>query len=495
VEQSPISILVLDKNGNIEYANQQFMESSGFRMEDLSGMHPSSLFADGEKKGVFDTIWKEVSGGNIWRGEILSIHKNGEKYWEEVVISPIYDEEGAISSFIFYKKNINEQKKLEEQFRQSQKMEAVGRLAGGVAHDFNNLLTVIIGYSEVILAQIAEEDPQYNKIKQIDKAGRRAEGLTRQLLAFSRKQIIQPKIISLNQMINDMEKMLQRLIGEHIELQTILSSELGNLYADPSQIEQVVMNLCINARDAMPEGGTLTIYTENVHLSKAEESKYFNAAPGSYIKLSISDTGTGIDETLHAQVFEPFFTTKEKGKGTGLGLSTVYGIIKQSGGTIWVESEIGKGTSFNMLFPRSSDSIENETVTAAASFDVRGSETILVVEDEDALRALTVEMLEENGYTVLKAEDGEAALAISIKYNKRIDLLLTDVVMPKMSGRKLAEEIIKIHPEIYILYMSGYTEDAIVHHGVLEGSTEFIPKNFKPTALLQKIRKIFNQTV
>ena len=494
VEQSPVSILVLDESGHIEYANQQFTDSSGFRMEDLKNMHPASLLAKDEQAGLFDIIWKDVNDGNIWRGEILSIRKNGEEYWEEAVISPIYDEEGTVSNYIFYKKNISEQKKLEEQFRQSQKMEAVGRLAGGVAHDFNNLLTVIIGYSEVMLSQIAEEDPLYRKIKQIDKAGRRAEGLTRQLLAFSRKQIIQPKIISLNQMINDMEKMLQRLIGEHIELQTILSSEPGNLNADPSQLEQVLMNLCINARDSMPDGGTLLIYTENVHLKEADESGFYDAAPGAYIKLSISDTGTGMDEKLRAQVFEPFFTTKEKGKGTGLGLSTVYGILKQSGGSIWVESEIGKGTTFNMLFPRSAECIENEIEIQAGLLDIRGSETILVVEDEEALRALTVEMLEENGYTVLKAEDGEAALSSSIKYNNRIDLLLTDVVMPKMNGRKLAEEIIKIHPEIYILYMSGYTEDAIVHHGVLEGSTEFIPKPFKPTALLQKIRKIFNQT-
>ena len=495
VEQSPISILVLNEKGHIEYVNQQCTDSSGFHLEDLKGRSPASLLAGDKQYGLFDTIWKEENAGNIWRGEILSKRKNGEEYWEEVVISPIYDEEGTISNYILYKKNISEQKKLEEQFRQSQKMEAVGRLAGGVAHDFNNLLTVIIGYSEVILAQIAEEDPLYRKIKQIDKAGRRAEGLTRQLLAFSRKQIIQPKIISLNQMINDMEKMLQRLIGEHIELQTILSNEPGNLNADPSQLEQVIMNLCINARDAMPDGGTLLIYTENVHVNETDKSDFYDTAPGPYIKLSISDTGSGMDEKLRSQVFEPFFTTKEKGKGTGLGLSTVYGIIKQSGGTIWVESEIGKGTTFNMLFPRSTESIENDFDAHTDLLDVQGSETILVVEDEDALRTLTVEMLEENGYTVLKAEDGEAALSISIKYNNRIDLLLTDVVMPKMNGRKLAEEIVKMHPEVFILYMSGYTEDAIVHHGVLEGSTEFISKPFKPTALLQKIRKIFNQTV
>jgi signal transduction histidine kinase len=348
--------------------------------------------------------------------------------------------------------DVTERHTLEESLRQMQKMEAVGLLAGGVAHDFNNLLTVINGYVELAAEELPAGHPAAEALEHIEQAGRRATALTRQLLAFSRKQILKPEVLNLNHLVANMEKMLQRLIGEHIELQTILNSELGNLNADPSQLEQVIMNLCINARDAMPDGGTLIIYTENVHLNKSNESNYYDAAPGAYIKLSISDTGTGMDEKLRSQVFEPFFTTKEKGKGTGLGLSTVYGIIKQSGGTIWVESEIGKGTTFNMLFPRSTESIENDFDAHSDLLDVQGSETILVVEDEDALRTLTVEMLEENGYTVLKAEDGEAALSISIKYNRRIDLLLTDVVMPKMNGRKLAEEIVKMHPEIFILY-------------------------------------------
>jgi len=382
---------------------------------------------------------------------------------------------------------------LEEQFRQSQKMEAIGRLAGGVAHDFNNLLTVIIGYSELILGQIAEEDSLYHKVRQIDRAGRRAEALTRQLLAFSRKQILQPKIINLNQMIGDMEKMLNRLIGEHIELQTILADELFFLKADPGQIEQVIMNLSINARDAMPEGGKLVITTGNCMIEKSVPSEFENVNPGSYIELTITDNGIGMDNVLKKQIFEPFFTTKEKGKGTGLGLSTVYGIIKQSNGGIRVESSKGRGTSFQILFPQT-DAISDEGQDANVTVsDLKGTETLLLVEDEDALRAMAEEALKGVGYNVLQAENGQEALKLAVNYNHNIDLVLTDVVMPKMNGRKMIEEIVKIHPEISVLYMSGYTDDAIIHHGVLDQNTEFIAKPFKPTSLLQKIRMVLDQ--
>jgi len=494
VEQSPISILILDKNFKIEYANEHFKEITGYFDEDILKKEPVDFIANKEKKDIFNDIHLNVNNGLVWRGEILNRFKDGQTYWEDTTISPIYDKAGKISNFIAFKKDITENKKLEEQFRQSQKMEAIGRLAGGVAHDFNNLLTVIIGYSELILSQIAEEDALFNKIKQIDKAGRRAEALTRQLLAFSRKQIIQPKIINLNQMIIDMEKMLKRLIGEHIELQTILSDDLGNFKADPGQIEQVIMNLCINARDAMPDGGTLLVSSVNIQIDNEQETECSEMKPGPYIKLTISDTGIGMDENLKDQIFEPFFTTKEKGKGTGLGLSTVYGIIKQSDGAICVDSKIGQGTTFKMLFPRSGDGDEAELDAHIQVSDLKGTETIFVVEDEDALRALTVESLEQAGYKVLSAEDGEEAISTCINFNDDIHLLLTDVVMPKMGGRKLAEEMVKIHPEINIIYMSGYTDDSIVQHGVLEGNTEFIAKPFKPTALLHKIRRVLDQT-
>jgi len=493
IEQSPISVMITDADSRIEYANKYFMEISGFNEEDLQSKLLSDLRANEVPESVFNDIWSIIKSGHVWRGELLSKKKDGTEYWEDATVSPIQDQSGHISNFIVFKKDITENKKLEEQFRQSQKMEAIGRLAGGVAHDFNNLLTVIIGYSELILGQIAEEDALFNKIKQIDKAGRRAEALTRQLLAFSRKQIMQPKTINLNQMIHDMEKMLYRLIGEHIELQTVLNDEIGNLKADPGQIEQVIMNLSVNARDAMQDGGKLLIETDVVQYEKAVIIDNQEIDVGNYISLTISDTGIGISERLKSQIFEPFFTTKEKGKGTGLGLSTVYGIVTQSKGFISVDSEEGKGTTFRILFPKSSYGSESELDTDVNAADLKGTETVLVVEDEEALRELTVETLEGANYNVLQAEDGEVALRTCINYNEKIHLIITDVVMPKMNGRKLVENVMKIHPEMLVLYISGYTDDAIIHHGVLEQNTEFLAKPFQPTALLYKIRKILDQ--
>lgn len=493
VDQSPISVVITDLAGRIEYTNREFEQSTGYKQAEIFHKELKELRAVDVPESIYSDIFTVLEEGHIWRGELLSRRKDGTDFWEETTISPVLDEIGKIGNFIAFKKDVTENKKLEEQFRQSQKMEAIGRLAGGVAHDFNNLLTVIIGYSELILSQIAEEDSLYNKIRQIDKAGRRAEGLTRQLLAFSRKQILQPKIINLNQMIGDMEKMLLRLIGEHIELQTILGNELYFLKADPGQIEQVIMNLSINARDAMPEGGKLVISTQNRIIKKSNQSEFGDVKPGAYVELTISDTGIGMDEVLKAQIFEPFFTTKEKGKGTGLGLSTVYGIIKQSNGNIHLDSEKGRGTSFQILFPQTEALDEEREDMDLSVSELKGTETLLLVEDEEALRAMAEETLKGAGYSVLQAENGEEALRVSVNFNQKIDLVLTDVVMPKMNGRKLAEEVVKIHPEVKVLFMSGYTDDAIIHHGVLDQNTEFIAKPFKPTALLHKIRLVLDQ--
>ncbi len=493
VEQSPVQVVLTNVNKEIEYVNKSFTDVTGFTPEEVIGKTPDFLRTEHEGPKVYGQLWKAIEKGNIWQGELVSQTKTGKKIYEDVTASPLFDEKGNISHYIAFKIEITERKKLEEEFRQSQKMEAIGRLAGGVAHDFNNLLTVIIGYSELMLAQISEKDPLYNRIKQIDKAGRRAESLTRQLLAFSRKQILQPKVLNLNQMIGDMEKMLRRLIGEHIELQTVLSDDLGNIKADPGQIEQVIMNLSINARDAMPEGGDLTIATDEFSYTKENFEEEWEEMPfGSYIRLNISDTGIGMDEDVKSQIFEPFFTTKEKGKGTGLGLSTVYGIIKQSKGYIFVSSEKGRGTTFQLFFPHVLDAEETETESIELVSELQGTETILLVEDEDSLRALAIETLENAGYNVLTAEDGEQAVTVALNYNEPINLLLADVVMPKLSGKKLTKAINKIHPEILVLYMSGYTDDAIVHHGVLDPNTEFLPKPFKPTTLLKKIRSMLD---
>jgi signal transduction histidine kinase/ActR/RegA family two-component response regulator len=384
----------------------------------------------------------------------------------------------------------------EEQLQQSQKLEAVGRLAGGISHDFNNLLTAIMGYSDLTLNRLSEKDPLKRNLIEIKKAGERAAALTRQLLAFSRKQVLQPKVLDLNIVVSDLEKMLRRMIGEDIELTTSLQPQLGNVKADPGQMEQVIMNLVVNARDAMPAGGKVTIETANVYLDESYARQHLAVASGPYIMLAVSDTGTGMDAETQTHMFEPFFTTKEAGKGTGLGLSMVYGIVKQSGGNIWIYSEMGRGTTFKIYFPRVAASAEKYTHSAAALDIPTGSETILLVEDADMVRDLAREVLEEiSGYRVLEAANADAAFMICEKHQGHIDLLLTDVVMPGGSGSEVSAKVRALKPDIRVLYMSGYTDDAIVRHGVLEAGLNFIQKPFTPNALALKVREVLDSPV
>jgi PAS domain S-box-containing protein len=380
----------------------------------------------------------------------------------------------------------------EEQLRQSQKMEAVGKLAGGIAHDFNNLLTAITGYSELTLRDLKTDTPLYSKVTEIKKAGERAASLTRQLLAFSRKQILQPKVLDLNAVIPDMEKMLQRLIGEDVVLETVLDRSLGQVKADPGQIEQIIMNLCVNARDAMPNGGRVTIETNNVSLNQAYRNQQVSIRAGNYVMLSVSDNGCGMDAETQARIFEPFFTTKELGKGTGLGLSTVYGIVKQSEGTIWVYSEVGKGTTFKIYLPRVDEAQSFQEHANKVSLASRGHETILIVEDEEIVLTLSTEILEKDGYRVLAAANGREGLRLCQEFDGPIDLLITDVVMPGMSGRELAELAANIRPDMHVLYMSGFTDDAIVRHGVLDDGVFFIQKPFSPDSLAIKTRSVLD---
>jgi PAS domain S-box-containing protein len=391
--------------------------------------------------------------------------------------------------------DITERKLLEGQVRQSQKMEAVGKLAGGVAHDFNNLLTVINGYSEICMRRLAPEDPVYRNIQEINKAGCRAAALTRQLLAFSRKQILQPKVIDLNSVVVETNKMLQRLIGEDINLMMGLGADLEKVKADPNQIEQVLLNLAVNARDAMPRGGKLTIETVNVYLGEEYAQSHVPIPPGKYVLLAMSDTGDGMDAQTQARIFEPFFTTKEMGKGTGLGLATVYGIVKQSGGYIWVYSEVGCGSTFKIYLPSLEVAAETTNEIAESPELFKGIETILLVEDEELVRNLTAEILRESGYAVLEAKDGSEALMLANEHDGNIPLMLTDVVMPQMSGRQLAEQFAIIRKDMKVLFMSGYTDDAIVLHGVLDEGTPFIGKPFSSTDLGRKIREVLDSTV
>lgn len=389
------------------------------------------------------------------------------------------------------KRAVAEHSKLEEQLRLAQKMESIGRLAGGVAHDFNNLLGVISGYSEITLLNLPPNSPVRETLQEIKKASSRAAELTHQLLAFSRQQVIEPKVFDLNSAISDLSRMLERMIGEDIRLILSLSDDLSRIKADRGQIEQVIMNLAVNARDAMPTGGKLVVETREIELDDTYARDHFPVVPGSYVMMSVTDSGIGMDEKTQRRIFEPFFTTKELGKGTGLGLSTVYGIVKQSGGYIWVYSEVKKGTTFKVYLPRVQEAID-AVIVSEAKRSLEGHETVLLVEDADGIRKLTRQCLESKGYTVLSANDVPEALALAEQHAGKIDLLLSDVVLPSAGGPALARQITAIRKDTRVLYMSGYTDDAIVHHGVLDPGIAFIQKPFSVDDLWNKVRDVLD---
>jgi two-component system, cell cycle sensor histidine kinase and response regulator CckA len=418
-----------------------------------------------------------------WKGGSYTCH-----------VEPLRTAEGELQGAICMALDITDRRQLEEQLRQAQKMEAVGRLAGGIAHDFNNLLMVIQGYADLMTERLAEGDPLRRNAEQIQTASQRATSLTRQLLAFSRKQMLAPKVLSIQSIVGDMEKILRRLIGEDVQLETSSFPDLGLVKADRSQIEQVILNLAVNARDAMPEGGRLTIETANVDLDESFSHSSVMLSPGPYVMLAVTDNGCGMDAETQAHIFEPFFTTKEKGKGTGLGLATVYGIVKQSGGYVWVYSELGRGTSFKVYLPR----VWDEQTTPGRDRRIegqalpQGTETVLLVEDEKGVRELAREYLEMTGYTVIEAENGHTALELARLHSGPIHLLMTDVVMPGISGRELSERVKAIRPGIRVLFMSGYTDQAVVHHGILETDAVLLQKPFTVAALAAKLRDILN---
>jgi signal transduction histidine kinase len=433
-----------------------------------------------------------LASGTPYQLEVRAKVGDGSEriFWCEGIAADFAN--GPAPSILAIFQDVTEQRIAEERSSQGERLAAIGRLTGGVAHDFNNLLTVITGYGDLLLARLSETDPARRYPEEIVKAAERAGRLTHQLLAFSRKQILQPQVLELNGIVTEIEKMLRRLIGEDIELSLNLSSDLGRIKADPGQIEQVLVNLAINARDAMSEGGKLTIETANVDLNETYARNHPTVQAGPYVMLAVSDTGCGMDKETQSHIFEPFFTTKELGKGTGLGLSTVYGIVKQSEGNIWVYSEPGRGTTFKIYLPRTGAAPGMIDVPARA-VSTRGTETILLVEDEEILRKLAGEILEDSGYTVLKSGNAKEALRLFSAHQSRIHLLITDVVMPGLSGRELAERLTSLDPTLKVLYMSGYTDDTIVRHGVLEEGIEFIQKPFSPETFTRKVREVLER--
>ena len=475
--------------------NENFQTLFGYAAEEVgqdlaswsSRVHPADL------KAVMDSVRQMIDGGGrSWSGEYRFRRRDGAYAHILSRGHILRDAGGKAVRMIGAMIDVTERKKLEEQLRGAQKMEAIGRLAGGIAHDFNNLLTVINGYSEILLTRVEGGSPLAADLQEINKAGQRAATLTRQLLAFSRRQILEPKVLDLNPVISELEKMLRRLIGEDIELAARLDPAIGRVKIDPGQLEQVIMNLAVNARDAMPQGGKLSIETVNVELDEAYAAEHAGARAGSYVMLAVSDEGCGMDETVKSHLFEPFFTTKEKGKGTGLGLATVYGIVKQHGGYIWVYSEVGRGTTFKIHLPRVEGAVEYPRPRGRGTGAQKGSETVLVVEDDPAVRRLVEEALRRNGYQVLMASSSNEARNLCLTQRRPIDLLLTDVVMPDLSGHELAKLLELLRPGLRVLYMSGYTDDTIVHHGVLDAGTAFLQKPFSPDALAAKVREVLD---
>jgi two-component system cell cycle sensor histidine kinase/response regulator CckA len=491
VENAHDIIFSHDLNGNYTSVNRAGEQITGYTHEECLRLNITDTIAPEHVSKAREMMAKKLAGEKGTAYEVDILAKDGKRVAVEVN-TKLTLQDGVPVGVQGIARDMTERKQLEEQLRQSQKMEAIGQLAGGVAHDFNNLLTAINGYSSLALQRLDDSSPVKSYLEEVKKAGDRAANLTRQLLAFGRKQILQPLAINLNGVVSDMNKMLRRLIGEDIVLTARLNSDVGKVMADPGQIEQVLVNLIVNARDAMPRGGNLTIETNNVELDEEYGSKHVGVPAGRYVLLAVSDTGEGMSEAVRQRIFEPFFTTKEKGKGTGLGLSTVYGIVRQSGGNIWVYSEPGEGTTFKVYLPRVESKIYEPGETVLEAGPPGGSETILLVEDEEVVRGLARRILEQVGYAVVEAGKANEALLFCDKHAAEVDLLLTDVVMPEMSGKELADRLKSQCPELKMLFMSGYTDEAIVHHGVLDADVEFIQKPFTPSALARKVREVLD---
>jgi PAS domain S-box-containing protein len=493
-ENAADMIALVDADGKRLYSSPSYKKLLGYSDEEL---HQTTFYEHihPDDRALVASATNEARRSGIGRRVEYRIRRKDDSWLVvESTANLVQNQGSAGKKMVIVNRDITERKQLEEQLYLSQKLEAIGRLSGGVAHDFNNLLGVIIGYSEALQKQMGADHPFREAIEEIQNAGNRAAALTQQLLAFSRKQVLEPKVVDLNMVVSEVQKMLRRLIGEDIALKISLREDLGMIKADRGQIDQVILNLAVNARDAMPKGGELIIETLNAELTEVDANRYRYVIPGQYVLLKVTDTGCGMNAELQSHIFEPFFTTKEQGKGTGLGLATVYGVIKQSGGYIWVESEVGKGATFKVYLPRVEE--VRDVVPERTTFGrPQRSHTILLVEDEHSLRKLTRNTLQQAGHTVLEAGDASEALEVAKRTESPIDLLLTDVVMPGMSGRALADELTTLRPGIKVIYMSGYTDGDVATHGVLQSGISFLRKPFTGDALIARVDEVLSISV
>jgi PAS domain S-box-containing protein len=487
------AVIATDPRGRITHWNRFAERLYGWSAAEVLGRPVVEVTPAQETAEEAAAIMARLLEGDSWRGEMRVRRKDGTAFVAEVTDSPVRDATGRLTGVVGVSHDVTERRRLEDQLRQAQKMEAVGRLAGGVAHDFNNLLTAIKGYADLLLDDLPEGNPARDDVAEIRAAAQRAAELTRQLLAFSLRQVLQPRLVDMNGVVTSLEKMLRRLIAEDVELVQRLAPSLGAVWADPGQLDQVVINLAVNARDAMPRGGRLTIETGNVVLSEAGAAHHPSGlAPGAYVALRVTDTGHGMDEDTLARIFEPFFTTRD-GVGTGLGLATVYGIVQQSGGRVWAESSPGRGATFHVWLPRAQSEVGADAdAPAAAPLRAGGSETVLLVEDEDGVRALAGRILRRCGYQVVDAANGRDAIDVAARHPGPIHLLLTDVVMPGMSGADLATRLTAINPALRVLFMSGYPGDALAQHGLTGERLQMITKPFPADRLASRVREVLD---
>jgi PAS domain S-box-containing protein len=494
IEQAGEVVFITDADGVIQYVNPVFETVTGYTFEEAVGENPRMLLKSGKQDQAFyHELWETITAGNTWKGRITNKRKDGKLFTEDVTISPVCDDSGQIVNYVAVKRDITERLQLEAQLFQAQKMESVGRLAGGVAHDYNNMIGVILGYGELALDKVKPGDPLYEDLEKILAAAKRSKDITRQLLAFARKETISPEVLDLNATVESMLKMIRRLIGEDIDLAWLPGTGLWSVNMDPSQIDQVLANLCVNARDAIANVGRITIETDNINFDKDYCSDHAGFVPGDFVMLAISDNGSGIAAENLDKIFEPFFTTKGQGKGTGLGLATVYGIVKQNEGFINVYSEIGNGTTIRIYLPRHSGRADEPEIEIDLEIPSSRGETVLFVEDDGSILELGRRILVSLGYTMLTAATPGEAMVLAKEHSGTIHLLITDVVLPEMNGRELSKQLQSLYSDLKILFISGYTADVIAHRGVLEEGVCFLPKPFSRKDLAVKVRQVLDQ--